>query len=143
MLEGFTNGFKVNYRGPRQFFDCSNLISARQHEAELGGEIEKEIQAGRIAGPFKEKPFSNIQLSPIGLVAKKPPPGSEKHGWRIIQHLSYPAGNSVNNFIDPELATVQYTSFDRVLLNVSQLGAGAELARMGYSFSLQIINIAP
>lgn len=60
-----------------------------------------------------------------------------------IQHLSYPAGNSVNNFIDPELATVQYTSFDRVLLNVSQLGAGAELARMGYSFSLQIINIAP
>jgi len=101
LLEGFTNGFKINYRGPRQSFDCSNLISARQHEAELGEKIEKEIQAVRIAGPFKQKPFSNLRLSPIGLVVEKPSPGSEKHGCRMIQHLSYTAGNSVSNFIDP------------------------------------------
>ena len=97
-----------------------------------------------MAGPFKEKPFSNIRLSSIGLVAKKPPPGSEKQGWRMIQYLSYPAGNSVNNnFIDPELATVQYTSFDRVLLTVSQLGVGAELARMDILSTFRLLILHP
>ncbi|CAG2218126.1 unnamed protein product [Mytilus edulis] len=70
LLDGFTNGFKVNYMGPRQAVNCSNLISAKQHESELEEKITKEIQAGRIAGPFKNKPFSNLRLSPIGLVAK-------------------------------------------------------------------------
>ncbi len=75
LSEGFQYGFKVEYHGPRQPFECSNLISARQHEAELGEKIDKEIKAGRVAGPFREKPFPNFRLSPIGLVAKKTSPG--------------------------------------------------------------------
>ena len=46
LLDGFTNGFKVNYMGPRQAVNCSNLISAKQHESELEEKITKEIQAG-------------------------------------------------------------------------------------------------
>ena len=143
LLDGFTNGFKVNYMGPRQAVNCSNLISAKQHESELEEKITKEIQAGRIAGPFKNKPFSNLRLSPIGLVAKKPPPGSKIHGWRMIQHLSYPLGSSINSFIDPQLATVQYTSFDKVLGTISKLGKGAEMARMDIVSAFRLLILHP
>jgi hypothetical protein len=30
----------------------------------------KEIEMGRIAGPFNERPFTNWRLSPIGVVRK-------------------------------------------------------------------------
>lgn len=52
LIDGFTNGFKVNYSGPRLPFDCKNLISAEQHAHELQEKLSKEIQAGRVAGPF-------------------------------------------------------------------------------------------
>ncbi|CAC5410097.1 unnamed protein product [Mytilus coruscus] len=60
----------------------------------------------------------------------------------MIQHLSYPLRSSINSFIDPQLATVQYTSFDKVLCTISRLGKGAELARidMVSAFRLLILN---
>jgi hypothetical protein len=35
--------------------------------------------------------------------------------WRMITHLSYPEGRGINDFIDPDLCTVRYTSFDNVV----------------------------
>jgi hypothetical protein len=32
----------------------------------------------------------------------------------MITHLSYPEGRAINDFIDPDLCTVRYTSFDNV-----------------------------
>jgi hypothetical protein len=60
------------FTGPRIAFNCKKIISAEQHEAELSVKISKEIEAGRIAGPFQDRPFPNLRLSPIALVAKKP-----------------------------------------------------------------------
>lgn len=57
LSEGFQQGFRVNYHGPRQAFECSNLVSARQHEAKLAEKIDKEIKEGRVADPFKKNPF--------------------------------------------------------------------------------------
>ncbi len=61
----------------------------------------------------------------------------------MIQHLSFPMGNSVNDFIDPELATVQYTSFDKVLSTISKLGKGAEMARMDIQSAFRLIILHP
>jgi hypothetical protein len=33
----------------------------------------------------------------------------------MITHLSYPEGRGINDFIDPDLCTVRYTSFDNVI----------------------------
>ena len=30
--------------------------------------ITKDVLAGRVAGPFQSPPFTNIQISPLGLV---------------------------------------------------------------------------
>lgn len=46
---------------------------------------KESLRANRIAGPFTQPPFPNIQVSPLGLVPKKSP-----GEFRLIHHLSYP-----------------------------------------------------
>jgi len=58
LLQEFTNGFKVNCRGPRQSFDCSNLISARQHEAESGEKkLKRKFRLGELLVHLKRNLF--------------------------------------------------------------------------------------
>ena len=55
----------------------------------------KEKRYSAIVGPFKENPFCyNAAVSPLNTVPKK---SSEDR--RIILDLSYPKGNSVNDYI--------------------------------------------
>ena len=61
----------------------------------------------------------------------------------MIHHLRFPLGNSVNSYIDPELATVQYTSFDKVLSTISEIGRGAELARMDIHSAFRLLILHP
>ncbi|XP_066450415.1 hatching enzyme 1.2-like [Eleutherodactylus coqui] len=63
-----------------------------------------------MAGPFKEPPVQDFVVLPLGVVPKKEP-----NKFRLIHHLSYPKGASVNDGIDPELCSVVYTSFDAAL----------------------------
>ncbi|KAG9463655.1 hypothetical protein GDO78_021355 [Eleutherodactylus coqui] len=63
-----------------------------------------------MAGPFREPPFPNLHVSPLGLVPKK-----EAGKFHLIHHLSFPSGESVNDGISKEQAAVSYTSFDRAL----------------------------
>ena len=56
--------------------------------------LRKECDAGRIVGPFRTPHFANFRISPLGVVLKKGP--SE---FRLIHHLSYLKGNSVNDAI--------------------------------------------
>jgi hypothetical protein len=62
--------------------------------------VEHDISLGRIAGPFRFRPISKLEKFPMGLVPKK------TSGWSLITHLSYPPGNSVNDFIDEKPTTV-------------------------------------
>ena len=97
LSEGFEFGFKLHYEGPRDSVESKNLKSVLQNEEFAKEKLEQEIALGRMAGPFPYKPISNLRFSPIGLVPKK------TGGVRIINHLSYPAGSSVNDGIDDAL----------------------------------------
>ena len=61
----------------------------------------------------------------------------------MIQHLSFPLGNNVNSCIDPELATVQYTSFDKVSSTINEIGRGAEFARMDIRSAFGLLILHP
>ncbi|XP_075128011.1 uncharacterized protein LOC142201079 [Leptodactylus fuscus] len=63
-----------------------------------------------MAGPFLEPPLAELKVSPLGVVPKKEP-----NKFRMIHHLSFPEGSSVNEGIDPELCSVVYTSFDAAI----------------------------
>ncbi|OCT74287.1 hypothetical protein XELAEV_18033247mg [Xenopus laevis] len=72
--------------------------------------IDKELALGRVQGTFVDPPFDNFRGSPLGLVPKKDP-GS----YRLIHHLSFPSGESVNDGIGRELSSVSYASFDNAV----------------------------
>ena len=95
---GFINGFHLHYSGPREHRESPNLKSAYEHKDELISKVKKEIELGRIAGPFNVLPLPNLQVSPVGIVPK-----SDGISWRLITHLSYPKSVGINDYIDPEL----------------------------------------
>lgn len=68
LIHGFTFGFKIPYKGPRQFRISRNLSSIEGKEHILQQRIDQELKHQRIAGPFCNPPFPNIQVSPLGLV---------------------------------------------------------------------------
>ena len=49
--------------------------------------------------------------------------------WRLITHLLFSEGNSVNSYIDPELASVSYSSSDNILEKNYELGNNVLLAK--------------
>ena len=53
----------------------------------VSAKLQKELSLGRMAGPFDSSPFDDFAISPIGLVPKK-----TQGAFRMIHHLSYPAG---------------------------------------------------
>ena len=115
--------------------ECLNLISARENEALRL--VHKKVSLGGMDGPFKDPPFFNMRISPIGLIPKK------DKSFCLIQHLSYPLGSSVNDFIDPSLSKVQYASFDEAVAMVRQLGQGALLGKTDIKSAFRLLPVSP
>ena len=108
-----------------------------QNEELAKEKLQQEIALGRMAGPFPYKPISNLRCSPIGLVPKK------TGGFRLITHLSYPAGSSVNDGIGDALASVRYSNFDNAVAIIKNLGQGALLGKLGVKSAFRLLRIYP
>ena len=135
--EGLLNGFPLHYEGPRYFRDSPNLLSAKQLPEILQDKIIKEIQAGRVAGPFLDRPFSTLQISPVGLVPKK---GGD---FRLIHHLSYPEGKSINSNIDEQHCSVSYSNIDQAAKMIFTLGSGCRLSKSDVKSAFRLLPISP
>ena len=96
------------------------MVYAVEKQAEVSEKLNKEIQMGRIMGPFDTPTISNFA------VPKK------QGGWRLICNFSAPEGKSVNDFIDPDSCSVSYSSFDDAIQLVQQLGPNALLGENGH-----------
>ena len=114
-----------------------NLRSAIERPEIVSDKIEKEISLDRIAGPFSEPPFPNMVISPIGVVPKK------DGKWRMIHHLSFPDGESVNDAIPEEESTVQYATVDQAVDTILQLGRGCVLSKTDVLSAFRIVPIKP
>ena len=58
-------------------------------------------------GPFDEIPFEQMRISPVRVIQKK-----TRGEFRMIHHLSYFDGSSVNNYIPEEFSSVKYARVD-------------------------------
>ena len=105
LVDGFINGFKINYSGTPYLLSTHNHPSALDHKDIVEQKLSKEISLGRIAGPFISSPFTHYQSSPLRVVTKKEP-----NTFRLIHDLSYPQGNSVNECILPWLPIYAHIS---------------------------------
>lgn len=59
----------------------------------------------------------------------------------MIMHLSYPKYESINYFIDPEVCSVHYSSFDNVVDMISSLGKGALLGKVHAKSAFRLIPV--
>lgn len=134
---GFTLGFPLHYSGLHFPSDSNNLKSALEQPDIVKQKIQAEIAAGRVAGPFNNRPIPTLRVSPLGLVPKKEP-----NKFRLIHHLSYPPGNSLNDFIDPNLCSVQYTSFDEAVHMIQDLGHGCLLAKSDIKSAFRLLPVS-
>ena len=90
--DGFWNGFDIGYEGPAERQSTARNLPLRVgSKIQLWNKIMKEVELGRVAGPFDQVPFHQFIQSPIGLVPKA---GSNSGKTRLIFHLSYDFKNS-------------------------------------------------
>ena len=119
LIQGFVHGFSIRYLGSLIAMRSQNLKSAKDN-------------------PFDVPPFDPFRVSPLGIIPKKSP-----GEFRLIHHLSYPAGSSVNDGIPKELATVKYATIDDAIRLIKSLGKGCFLAKTDIKSAFRIIPVSP
>lgn len=113
---------------------CRNLPSAVERPDLVTPKIEVEVASGRFMGPFVDPSFQNFQVSPVGLCPKKEP-----NKYRMIHHLSYPKGISVNDHILPEMKSVNYTRIDDAISTIKLYDSPVYMAK--YDIAMAYINL--
>lgn len=137
LFGGFNEGFLLPpFQGQGCVFE-KNLKSALDLPEVVREKIFREIQEGRVAGPFLYPPFHNFRISPLGVVPKK-----EKDSYRLIHQLSFPKGNSLNDQISEESASVRYSTFEDALL-IHRLGQGVFLAKADVQSTFRLLPNNP
>ena len=138
LSNGFMNGFPLHFEGEIHSFEAENLSSARDHPDIVSLKIDKELANHRLAGPFYSPPFNEFHVSPLGVVPKKSP-----GEFRMIHHLSFPNGASVNDGILPENTSVYYATIEDAIGLVKRNGKGCFLAKTDIKNAFRIIPIQP
>ena len=124
LLNALRYGARIGYLGPQKARVSRNLISASQHPEVVSANLDKEISLGRVAGPFPSSPLPNFQCHPVGIVPKK-----HSSEWRTIYHLSYPEGDSINDYIPKDPYSLQYVRVDDAIRALQSLGHGSYMAK--------------
>lgn len=136
--EGFSVGFRIPCSLTAIPPMAKNLRSALQNPGVVSEKLAKEVALGRMSGPFATKPLQNLVVSPLGVVPKKEP-----NRFRLIHHLSFPKGASVNDGINPEDCSVSYTSFDAAVGWVRHYGQGALMAKADIEAAFRLLPVHP
>ena len=138
LVQGFANGFSLQNIKYTTNDSDKTLSSARIRPDIVDKKIDKELKANRVAGPFLESPFHEPVFSPLGLVPKK-----IAGEFRVIHHLSYPEGSSVNDGIPKSESTVQYTSISEAIKIIVKFGSNCYLAKSDIQSAFRIIPVSP
>ena len=138
LLQGFSYGFHVHFEGVRRTFEPPNLKSVIAQPDIVRDKLCKKINAQRIAGPFHNLPFSDMFCSPLGIVTKKNP--SE---FRLIHHLSFPQGSSINDSIPSEFSLVSYATINDAISALKRAGKGCFMAITDIKSAFRIIPVDP
>lgn len=139
-----TYGALIGYTGPQQTslqdrILSDNLRSAENAPSMIEEQLQLDLQRGRVVPAptyIDSTPVFPFISSPLGLVPKS------DGGFRRIHHLSYPAGHSVNDHINPDHATLVYTAIDSVLDAVRKAGRGAIIIKNDLKDAFRTIPVA-
>ena len=131
-------GFPLRYEGPHFSCHSNNLLSAIQNPTAVDAKLSKELDAQRLASPFSSPPFPVFRVSPLGLVPKK-----VEGEFRLIHHLSFPKGSSLNDRISPDHTSVSYATVEDAIRRIRTVGSSCFLAKTDIKNAFRIIPIRP
>lgn len=138
LTEGFKFGFHIPFYGEQSQCLSHNLKSASQHKDILQMKIQNELDSGRVAGPFDAPPLPNMQFSPLGLVPKK-----DEGQFRLIHHLSFPDGKSINDGIPAAMSSVTYQNIDDAVRLLKRSGPASFMCKTDIENAFRIIPLSP
>ena len=140
LSKGFTIGCFKNQS--RLNLSITNLRSAFELPEVIDKKLKKELNLGRIIGPFETIPIDdNFIISPLGVIPKKVP-----GEYRMIQHLSYPYGSSINDYIPSEFASVNYANVQdavNLIISTDLEAKPVFLAKVDIEAAFRIIPVCP
>ena len=102
IIRGISTGFRIGFDRLKPLRSApKNMQSALSHPEVVSTYIADEISAGRVVGPFPPDVAraSSWHISRFGVIPKR----NSRGLWRLILHLSWPSGASINDGIDPAL----------------------------------------
>ena len=79
-----------------------------------------------------------MQCHPLSVVPKK-----HSSHWHTFYHLSYPEGDSINDYIPKEPYALQYVRVDDAIRILLSLGPGSYVAKTGLKSAFRLIPIHP
>ena len=141
LLRGITEGFRVGFR----YSSCRcNRAKANMRSAVLNTKVveeylAREVERGRVVGPFELDTLPGAHVSHFGVIPKNHRPGE----WRLIVDLSHPEGASVNDGIEPELCTLSYTSVDEAVRQIRWRGRGTLMAKLDVESAYRMVPVHP
>lgn len=139
LIQGFTEGFSIGFEGPRdRVMESNNLKLRVGTRQDLWDKVVKEVKLGRFAGPYVRPPFTHYVQSPIGLVPKHTPGQT-----RLIYHLSYPQGESINDYIPKDKCSVKYQDLDAAIQMILEEKGEVFLASSDFSSAFRHVPLNP
>ena len=139
LVHGFTYGFTIGCLNLPVHFDINNLKSADEYAYIIDKKVANELLLGWVLGPYDAPPTCvNYRMSPLGVVPKKNP-----GEFRMIHHLSFPDGSSVNDFIPKEISSVQYATIQDAIDLMKDSPKHVYMAKVDVESAFQIIPISP
>ena len=138
LVQGFRDGFNLSNVVFYPSDPPRNLKSSSQFPDIVDSKLSKERELGRICGPFESVPLKEMVFSPLGLQPKKAP-----GQFRVIHHLSYPKGTSINDGIPRECATVKYATVSQAIRFMLRFGHGCFLAKTDIKSAFRIVPVHP
>ena len=136
LISGFSYGFPLHFEGERHSLASKNLVSALHNPQAVDMKLGQELAANRLAGPFLSPPFRPFCVSPLGLVPKRAP-----SDFRLILHLSFPHGRSVNDGIASENTCVLYATVADAIGLIKRAGPGCFMAKTDIKSALHIVSV--
>ena len=138
LVHDILHGVNIGYRGRRTLRITSpNFTDGVSEDRAVSLDIANEVALGRIAGPYDTPPFPHYRCSPIKTVAKK---GSTTK-YRVIHHLSYPHGRSVNSCTADWPCPL--ARFAQAVDIVRRLGNGCFMAKVDVKAAYRTIAVRP
>lgn len=132
-------GVDIGFVGCRnRTVQSKNFLEDPLHETAIEEDINKDLHNGRIIGPYliSKMPWKYFHSSPIMTVVKK---GSGK--VRVVHHLSYPRGNSINTYTKDWLCVL--SRFAQATKMVCSIGRSCHMAKMDIKSAYRLIPIRP